>query len=143
MAKALGAHVTAAPVKEIGWGEVKAEDVTESAVWFGHGRAQFLSFHWHGETFSIPPGATRVLSSPWCANQAFTLGKHLAMQCHIEMTEELVRSWCEGGAGEIARSRSPAVQPVAAILADLKPRLDALHSVADQVYAHWLKGQRE
>jgi len=143
MAKALGGSVTPAPVKEIGWGQVKAEDAPESAAWFGHERTQFLCFHWHGEMFSVPGAAVRVLSSAWCANQAFALGRHLAMQCHIEMTEELVRSWCEGGAGEIARSRSPAVQPVDAILTDLKPRLDALHSVADRVYRRWLEGLRK
>jgi hypothetical protein len=83
-----------------------------------------------------------VLSSSWCANQAFALGKHMAMQCHIEMTEELVRAWCEGGASEIARSHSPGVQPVEAILTDLRPRLDALHSVADRVYSRWVEGLR-
>jgi GMP synthase-like glutamine amidotransferase len=143
MAKALGARVTPAPVKEIGWGQVNAENASEAAAWFGPDRAAFLSFHWHGETFGIPEKATCVLSSSWCANQAFTLGKHLAMQCHIEMTEELVRAWCQGGGGEIERSRhSPGVQPVDAILTDLKPRLDALHSVADCVYGHWLQGLR-
>jgi GMP synthase-like glutamine amidotransferase len=141
MAKALGGSVGAAPVKEIGWGEVKTEDAAQSAAWFGRERA-FLGFHWHGEMFSIPQGATRVLSSSWCANQAFALGKHMAMQCHIEMTEELVRAWCEGGASEIARSHSPGVQPVEAILTDLRPRLDALHSVADRVYSRWVEGLR-
>jgi len=142
IAKALGASVTAMPLKEIGWGEVTAENPPESAPWFGQEPTHFLCFHWHGETFSIPPGATRILSSPWCPNQAFVQGKHLAMQCHIEMTEELVRSWCQGGAGEIARSRGPAVQPVEAILTDLKSRLDALHRLADRVYSRWLEGLR-
>jgi GMP synthase-like glutamine amidotransferase len=141
MAKALGGSVAPAPVKEIGWGEVRMEDAAEREAWFGRERT-FLGFHWHGEMFSIPQGATRVLSSSWCANQAFALGKHLAMQCHIEMTEELVRAWCEGGAGEIARSRSPGVQPIDAILTDLEPRLDALHGVADRVYSRWIGGLR-
>ncbi len=143
MAKALGAEVKPAAVKEIGWGKVKVEPAAESAAWFGGEGAEFLSFHWHGETFSIPAGATRVLSSPWCANQAFTLGKHLALQCHIEMTEDLVRAWCQSGAGEIARSISPGVQSPDAILADLTPRVDALHRVADRVYAHWIRGVRQ
>ena len=143
MAKALGGHVSPAPVKEIGWGQVKVEGADESAVWFERDGAEFLSFHWHGETFSIPPGATRVLSSSWCANQAFALGKHLALQCHIEMTEELVRKWCQSGAREIARSGGPGVQSVDTILTDLAAKIDALHSVADCVYARWLQGLRE
>ena len=143
MAKALGGRVGPAPVKEIGWGELRAEDGAESAAWFGGEGVQFVGFHWHGETFSIPAGTARILSSSWCANQAFALGKHLAMQCHIEMTEDLVRTWCQSGAGEIARSNSPGVQSAAAILADLTPRLDALHRVADRIYARWIQGLRE
>lgn len=143
MAKALGGEVKPAPVKEIGWGKVKAGAENESAIWFGRHGAEFLGFHWHGETFSIPAGARRVLSSPWCENQAFTLGKHLALQCHIEMTEDLVHAWCQSGAREIARSSGPGVQSVDAILAELTPRLDALHRVADRVYAHWVQGLRD
>jgi len=140
MARALGGQVRPAEVKEIGWGTVKAEADAQSARWFGEDCAEFLSFHWHGETFSIPAGAARILSSSWCENQAFTLGKHLALQCHIEMTEDLVRTWCQGGAREIARSSGPGVQSVDAILADLTLRLDGLHRVADRVYAHWVQG---
>ena len=81
-----------------------------------------------------------ALASRWCTNQAFVLGNHLALQCHIEMTEALVRAWCAGGEREIARSDSPAVQPIDAILAELEPRLDGLHNVADAVYARWTAG---
>jgi hypothetical protein len=81
-----------------------------------------------------------VLSSPWCQNQGFALGPHLAMQCHIEMTEELVRSWCQTGEREIARRPDAAVQPVLRILADLGPRLKVLQTVADRVYARWVSG---
>jgi GMP synthase-like glutamine amidotransferase len=80
MSKALGGEVTRAKVKEIGWGEVQAADNGVAREWFG-ALAAFESFHWHGETFSIPPGGTRVLGNAHCANQAFALGKHLGMQC--------------------------------------------------------------
>ncbi|HTS55001.1 MAG TPA: type 1 glutamine amidotransferase [Burkholderiales bacterium] len=137
MAKALGGRVSPAPVKEIGWGEVKLDDEPAAAAWLGPECTGFLSFHWHGETFTLPPGASRLLSSPWCPNQAFTLGNHLALQCHIEMTEELVRVWCKTGAREIERSSGPGVQSVDQILTDLEPRLAALHRVADRVYGRW------
>jgi GMP synthase-like glutamine amidotransferase len=140
MAKALGGRVAPAPVKEIGWGEVRLDPGAEAAAWFGRECAGFLPFHWHGETFTIPGGASRLLSSSWCPNQAFTLGKHLAMQCHIEMTEELVRAWCKTGAREIERSRGPGVQSVEEILADLEPRLEGLNRVADRVYGRWVQG---
>jgi GMP synthase-like glutamine amidotransferase len=138
IAKALGAEVTRAPVKEIGWGEVALAENPLAQEWFAGLAGRFDSFHWHGETFDIPAGATRILSSRWCQNQAFALGNTLALQCHIEMTGELVRSWCASGAREIAASAaSPGVQPAEAIQADLDSRLAALHRVADAAYGRW------
>ena len=67
----------------------------------------FESFHWHGETFSIPDGATRVLSSHNCQNQAFVMGIHLAMQCHVEMTAGLVKNWCEANKSELTNTTFP------------------------------------
>ena len=105
LSKALGGTVGRNPVKEIGWGEVSVADNAVARDWFG-GVASFDVFHWHGETFSIPPGGTRVLSSEHCANQAFASGRHLGLQCHVEMTEDLIRSWCKGGAKEIESSKA-------------------------------------
>ena len=98
----------------------------------------FETFQWHGETFSIPPGATRVLENAHCANQAFAIGKHFGMQCHVEMTEELIELWVRGGADEIkASAASPAVQKPDAIARDMQARLQRLHEVADRIYDKW------
>jgi len=140
MSKALGGAVSRNGVKEIGWGEVAVLESPAARRWFGAASKSFMSFHWHGETFTIPPGAERVLSNANCENQAFALGKHLGMQCHIEMISEMIEVWCRTGADEIGRSKSPAVQSVAAIKSDLDARLEALHRIADQVYAHWIEG---
>ena len=84
----------------------------------------------------------RVLSSPWCQNQGFALGPHLGLHCHIEMTEALVRDWCDTGQRELARGGSPAVQNAEKMARDLDAQLDALHAVADVVYAKWVEGLR-
>ena len=125
MSKALGGTVSRNPVREIGWGKVEVLPTPTAARWFGHAAPAFNSFHWHGETFTIPQGAERILTNPHCDNQAFALGKHLGMQCHIEMTPELINLWVGGGgAREIARSAGPAVQPVAEIQTNLDARLE-------------------
>lgn len=140
VAKAFGGEVRPCPIKEIGWGEVRVEENGLARAWLGE-LERFEAFHWHGETFSIPPGATRVLSGAYCANQAFALGKHFGMQCHVEMTPDLVRDWCALGRSEIeAAAASPAVQPVAEIEHDLDRRTEALNKVAARVYEHWLAG---
>ncbi|HSU76637.1 MAG TPA: type 1 glutamine amidotransferase [Burkholderiales bacterium] len=140
ISRALGGKVGAAPVKEIGWGEVRVADNEVAREWLGDVQS-FLSFHWHGEAFSIPPGATRVMENPHCANQGFAIGRHFGMQCHVEMTEELVLSWLSTGAEEIAASRrSPAVQEPDEIRRELAPRLAALHEVANRIYDRWSEG---
>jgi GMP synthase-like glutamine amidotransferase len=140
MARAFGGTVQAAPAKEIGWGEVSVAENALAREWLGPVHA-FESFHWHGEAFTIPPGGTRVLENARCTNQAFALGRHFGMQCHVEMTEAMVRDWVGGGAAEIAASRdSPAVQDPAEIERDLERRVAALHAVADRIYDRWTEG---
>ena len=140
ISKAFGGVVSAAPVKEIGWGEVRVCDNEVARGWLGELPA-FESFHWHGETFTIPPGATRVLENANCANQAFALGRHLGMQCHIEMTEELVQTWLQSGADEMRDpGAGPGVQTREQIERDLSERLKALNEVANRIYDRWTEG---
>ena len=142
MSKALGGSVRPNACKEIGWGEVRVCDNGVARTWLGE-LAAFEAFQWHGETFSIPPGATRVLENAHCANQAFAIGRHFGMQCHVEMTEQLLASWIEGGADEIrAASSSPAVQRPEEMQADLPARLERLQAVANRIYDRWTEGLR-
>jgi GMP synthase-like glutamine amidotransferase len=140
ISKALGGKVGRNPVKEIGWGEVTVAGNPAARHWFGDTR-NFVGFHWHGEAFTIPEGATCILSSAWCENQAFVLGKHLGFQCHIEMTEAMIREWCVIGAGEIASaSTSPGVQQPEPMFDGIAEKVVALNDVAEVVYARWMEG---
>jgi GMP synthase-like glutamine amidotransferase len=140
LSKALGGEVGANPVKEIGWGEVEVVDSEAAGEW-GPGYT-FTSFHWHGETFSIPTGGVRIWASAHCPNQAFIHGASLGMQCHIEMTPELVETWCASGGQEIEEGlrHSPAVQSVGEMREGLAVKIDRLHRVADAVYGRWVRG---
>jgi GMP synthase-like glutamine amidotransferase len=140
LSKALGGAVRANAVKEIGWGEVRVADNEVAREWLGETQA-FESFHWHGETFTIPPGATRVLQSAHCANQGYALGRHFGMQCHVEMTEELIESWLASGADEMkAACASPGVQEVDEIRREMRERLAGLNEVANRIYERWSEG---
>jgi len=139
MSKALGGTVGPNPQKEIGWGRVDVADSEDARAWFGATRG-FLSFHWHGETYTLPPGAVCIASSPYCRNQAFVLGKSLGMQCHVEMTPEMIRAWCESGKQEIARCVCPTVQTAREIEAHLQPRVAVLNGVAARLYDRWIEG---
>ena len=139
MSKSFGGKVQPNPAKEIGWGEVRVCDNAVARAWLGEAQA-FQAFHWHGETFSIPPGATRILENGHCENQAFAIGRHLGMQCHVEMTPELIRDWLRSGADEIAASRSPAVQPPQEIEKGIERWLDPMREVANRLYDRWTAG---
>jgi GMP synthase-like glutamine amidotransferase len=140
ISKALGAVVGRNPVKEIGWGKVEVSDNAAAHAWFGD-IERFDAFHWHGETFSLPQGAVHLLSSAHCNNQAYAIGKHLALQCHVEMIEPMIREWCEVGADELAASASsPAVQSAPVMQAQMRDKLPELHRVAARLYQHWLRG---
>lgn len=143
MSKALGGTVRRNPVKEIGWGKVQASQDDTARHWLGEfaGRRS-EAFHWHGETFSLPPGATPLLSSDACANQGFALGPHLGLQCHIEMTPEMILRWNKGWPAETAGlDPLPAsVQRPETMLEELDQRLPALRQLADQLYGVWTDG---
>jgi GMP synthase-like glutamine amidotransferase len=142
MAKALGGVVTRNSAKEIGWGDVRIVESDVSRRWLGDVPAAFPAFHWHGETFSIPPGATRILSSAHCENQAFALGKHFGMQCHVEMTPQLIGDWCRDWSKEVQAlaARIPSVQTPDEMTQGLDARVAALHRIADPIYEEWIRG---
>lgn len=140
ISKALGAEVIANQHQEIGWGTVKVANNIEAKRWFGN-TEEFLSFHWHGETFKLPKGATRLLSSQYCLNQAYSLGKHFAMQCHVEMTEEMVHVWCDAWREEMQDALdSPGVQTVDEMCIDLPKKIAALNRHSDSIYTQWVMG---
>lgn len=140
MSKALGGTVTKNRVKELGWGRVEkvSRGDTPPVDWLGDTEA-FEAFHWHGETFSIPTGATRLLQSQWCDNQAFVLGPHLGMQCHVEMTAAMIRLWCRQWADECAQA-SASVQTPDRMYERMDERIAAMRVVADKLYTRWLAG---
>ncbi len=139
ISKALGGVISKNPVKEIGWLPVQAVDNPAARDWLNGLPHEFEVYHWHGETFSIPPGATRILGSRDCANQAFVLGKTLGFQCHIEMTADMVREWARVGSDEITPVCAT-VQNGATMTADLDTRVPQLQKIADKFYDRWIQG---
>ncbi len=140
MAKALGGTVSRNHVKEIGWGRVEPTTPT-AAEWLGEVKA-FEAFHWHGETFSLPPGATRILKSRYCENQAYVIGNCLGMQCHVEMTDAMIRLWNRTWAAENV-TPGPSIQSTEEMYVDMQERIAAMRSVADRLYSRWILGLRD
>ncbi|HEX4140903.1 MAG TPA: type 1 glutamine amidotransferase [Candidatus Methylacidiphilales bacterium] len=94
IADALGARVVQNPVFEIGWLPVRW--TPEAAAEFDGVQEPSTVLHWHGDTFNLPEGATRLAVSDGCAEQGFVIpGKCLALQFHIEVDPALVKLYVD------------------------------------------------
>ena len=138
IAKALGGLITANPVKEIGWHSVARQQNAIADDWLTTLPKDFEVFHWHGETFSIPQGASPLLSSQYCENQAFVIGNTLALQCHVEMTAPMVTEWVTEYADELS-TPSASLQAGELILQNLERKIEQLKPIADNLYNRWIQ----
>ena len=95
IARSLGARVYRNAVKEIGWFDIRLTPAARDDALFTGLPAQETVFHWHGETFDLPPGAVLLASSDRCLHQAFRLGSNVyGLQFHPEVTPEMIADWC-------------------------------------------------
>jgi GMP synthase-like glutamine amidotransferase len=93
LADVLGALVFPNPHQEIGWFSVRFRPEARTMPGFGDVAGSFTAFHWHRDTFDVPPNAVLLAGSEACANQGFAAaeGRVLALQFHPEATIESVR----------------------------------------------------
>jgi len=102
IANALGEKVFKNREKEIGWLPMhpygdRADDKIRSVI-----PETFTPFHWHGETFDLPEGASLLGSSPACQNQGFLFGDRvLALQFHLEVTPQIVEDLVEHASDDL------------------------------------------
>ncbi|ALG67755.1 type 1 glutamine amidotransferase [Beggiatoa leptomitoformis] len=92
IADVLGASVTRNTYKEIGWFPIALMNTEISQRIFGADTLQFPAFHWHGDTFALPPDAISLAKSDGCQNQAFLYkDRVLGLQFHLESTPASVQ----------------------------------------------------
>ena len=145
LAAALGAEVTRNERPEIGWNQFEVDDSALARDWFGEQAGHdVLTFQWHGDTFAIPPGAQRIASSAYCANQAFVAqGRHLGIQSHLEMTPELVQLSVQRNGHQMQKQEAagnPACSPYAEVLEQLPERTTQMRNTLKQLYGRWVQG---
>jgi GMP synthase-like glutamine amidotransferase len=115
IASAAGAHVYPNGEREIGWFPIECMARPEESSLARILPARADVFHWHEDTFDLPPGALWLARSDACANQAFLLGQRiLGLQFHLEMTRDMARAFVETAGEEL--TPAPFVQPGSRIL---------------------------
>jgi len=115
IADVLGARVYPNDYKEIGWFPIEGVQ-THKKIGLLLARAGEV-FHWHGDTFDLPTGATHLAKNRACEHQAFSVGDQiLALQFHLETTPNAARALIDNCGHEIVDA--PYIQPACEILTD-------------------------
>jgi GMP synthase (glutamine-hydrolysing) len=121
LARALGAPVSRAPVRELGFAPLDRTPDLDGDPLFGAYRSGECMFQWHEDTFEIPAGAVLLLTGRAVHPQAFRHGDRAwGMQFHGEVdadklerwltvAEDAVRAW--GGDPDAIRDQAAAHLP--------------------------------
>ena len=132
IAAAMGAKVYRNPVKEIGWFPVQAVPVPTESFRFPR---ECMAFHWHGETFDLPPGAVRLAESAGCKNQAFQLNRNvIGLQFHLETTIESAAALLENCRNDL--DAGPYVQSEAELRAVPISAYQAINAAMNKIMSY-------
>ncbi|MNH93839.1 GMP synthase [glutamine-hydrolyzing] [compost metagenome] len=131
IAAAMGARVYLNEEKEIGWFPIEWTEEALSTPFFQSFPTKHDVFHWHGETFDLPEGATLLASSEACRNQAFTAGYTVfGFQFHFEMLEDNIRSILSNCGDEVTGAAF--IQRADEMLLDSSQRIDKCVMLLEQ-----------
>ena len=91
LAAVLGASITRGPQKEIGWHSIDLLPAASENPLMSEIEKSFMGYHWHGDCFDLPKGASALASSERTACQAFAYGpKAYGILFHMEVTEQII-----------------------------------------------------
>ena len=117
IADVLGGPVRRNMHKEIGWFPVRKTGAAARSRVCEVLPAELEVFHWHGDTFALPPGAVHVACSAACENQAFSRDERVVgLQFHLETTPASARRLAQHCGDELVAG--PFIQTTETMLAD-------------------------
>ena len=101
MSEALGGRASKGKSTVIGFRDIQLTDAgRDSPLRHFDG---VKAMQWHGDSFRLPSGATRLASSAEYSNEAFRMGDFaLAVQFHPELTIEMLDEWMSGADDSLA-----------------------------------------
>ncbi|MCW2962110.1 MAG: amidotransferase [Thermoleophilia bacterium] len=131
LAEVLGGSVGRAEHPEIGWHRLELTPAGQRSPVFGTLEPSFDAFEWHGDAWTLPPGAELTVTGATCATQAFSWdGRVHGVQFHPEFTFARTTELAATTADDL--TRGGAVQAAHQFLAD-PTRFDQLTSKLDTV----------
>ena len=106
LAAVLGASVTHGQHKEIGWHPVELNAAAVDDMLMADLERSFVGYHWHGDIFDLPEGATALASSAQTACQAFVHGlSAYGILFHMEITEKIIGDMVRAFADEVREEK--------------------------------------
>jgi GMP synthase (glutamine-hydrolysing) len=134
LATALGAQVRKATHKEIGWYPIRVGQGSAGDKVLGGAPSSFTAYHWHGDIFELPQGATSLASSDLTERQAFRYGTNAyGLLFHMEATHRIVEDMVNGFAEELEEERLDGQ----AILSRAADYLPGLQEIGRRAFAGW------
>jgi len=105
IAEVLGAKVYPNKIKEIGWFPIFKTDEGKTESLLNKFNDENMVFHWHGDTYDLPPGAIHLFRSEHCQNQAYIYeNRVVGLQFHLETTPETLQGMLDAGKSEIVEN---------------------------------------
>ena len=107
IADVLGERVYKNECREIGWHPVRLTEGAKGSPVFNVLPREFIAFHWHGDTFYLPPGCKQTAESDGCLNQAFEYdnGRVIGLQFHLESSLWSVRCLIQNCGEELTEGK--------------------------------------
>jgi GMP synthase-like glutamine amidotransferase len=94
LARALDARVYRAPVRELGFKQVRITEAGQADPLLGGFHSGDRVFQWHEDTFDLPDGAELLAAGDDVQVQAFRIGRNAwGVQFHFEVDAEGVDAW--------------------------------------------------
>lgn len=105
LAEALGAKIYSNTEKEIGFFPVTKTTAGKTDEVFAAVPESWNVFHWHGETFDLPEGASHLFTSAACIHQVYRKGKCTGIQFHPEVHTALLQSMITNERHELIKGK--------------------------------------
>jgi GMP synthase (glutamine-hydrolysing) len=136
LAHAAGGRVYKGPSQEVGWYPITLTEQGHLDPLLLGLPLEFNAFHWHGDTFTLPAQAFLLAGSAAYPHQIFKVGTNAyGFQCHLEVTEDMVKSWMAAYVKELKPQGGPiAPEPIENRLSE---NARALEGLAEKVFTRF------
>lgn len=136
LATRLGATVRQGERKEIGWHSVELTGDARRDLLFSGASQTFTAYHWHGDVFDVPSGATLLARSGMAPCQAFVHGlTAYGVLFHMEVTEKIVRDMVNTFTADLKHEGLEGN----GIVEKLPRHIHLLQSIGRSVFQNWVE----